>query len=85
MRALGSRLGEQSADVLAHGADVLAEPLGQAHAADVQADVHVRADDRTSVEPPPMSTTSVPARRRPIPRSVSAASSSPVSSRVANP
>ena len=41
----GLRVGEQAADVRAHRGDVLAEALGQADAADIEARAEVRADD----------------------------------------
>ena len=44
-RRVGSRLRQQTAHVRADRCDVLAEALGQANAADVEARAHVRADD----------------------------------------
>ena len=44
-RTPGAGLGEQGAHVLAHRVHVLAEPLGQADAADVEAHAQIRADD----------------------------------------
>ena len=45
VRAIGSRLRKQAADVVAHGIDVLAEPLGEPHAAEVATHAHLCADD----------------------------------------
>ena len=67
----------------AQAVDVVAEALGQAHAAEVEARVEETPSgppSTSSVEPPPTSTTSVPAsiaRPAVTPRNVSSASSSP--------
>ena len=61
------------------GRRIAQEALGQPHAADVEADAEASAPTTSSVEPPPMSTTTVagPTASAVTPRNINCASSSP--------